>query len=360
MRDTMIGFIIGCLITCLSGCSGGSKEAKVEDTYQEFRKAVKMGDVHALKLNVSSRYAAEFLAPGREQKLAMLKAVLPDSFEIKNLDVREKEAIVRSQGLKDGMAVKGTTTLIKEGGEWKVFNESWTFEASATEVPVIDQNSADTQTPAVSSFATAGESENQKSVAQLMDDLKNPNYYGKEPVLDSLLKRGAREEAVRALNEILRSKPDFPRDIKELLKQANAPVTFDWRKNSFEPEETKFKWQDVECEYKNGRIFTAGRVYLGREVVAGFSRPQNATPPYPLFAKCNFRVKGGTLVAPIEKEVELERRAGEHSWNNMEIASGLGKGEYDVSLLLHAQTVMPDGVPMSLTAGPVILTLEGE
>lgn len=361
MKGKIFAGVAGCLIAVLSGC-GGSKEAKVEDAYQEFRMAVKSGDVAALKKQVSGRYASEFLAPGQEQKMEMMRALLPDTFKIERMDVREKEAIVKSRGVKEGVEVEGTTTLIKEGNAWKIFSESWKFQGTAAESAVAPDHQQTTvpQTSYAPSAYQAGDAENQKSVAQLMDDLRNPNFYGKEPVLDSLLKRGAREEAVRALNEILRAKPDFPRDVKELLKQANAPVTFDWKKNSFEPEETKFKWQEVECEYKNGRIVTAGKIYLGRDVVEGFSRPQTSDTPIPMFARYTFRVKGGTLVEPIEKIVEVERRAGEHSWNGLEVASGLGKGEYDVELLLHAQTVMPDGAPMSMTAGWVSMTVGGE
>ncbi|MCG3205796.1 MAG: hypothetical protein KCHDKBKB_02519 [Elusimicrobia bacterium] len=358
-RLFLIG-VVGCLAAFSTGCSGASDEARVENTYQKFRSAIKSGDVSALKKNVSSRYAAEFLAPGQEQKLAMLKAVVPDTIEIKHKDIREKEAIISTQGMKEGMAVEGTTTLILEGGAWKVYNESWEIKATVAEPSPDEQSSIVSDGSYVPSAHQAGEAENQKSVNQLMADLRNPNYYGKEPILDSLLKRGAREEAVRVLNEMLRSKPDFPSDVKGLLKQAGAPVTFDWQKSSFEPDENRFLWREVEFEFKDGRIYSSGHVYLGRDVVEGFSRPQRNEPPFPMFARYRLRVKGGTLIEPIEKVVEVEHRPGDHTWNNLEIASGLGKGEYKVDLYLHAQTVMPDGAPMSLNAGPVILTLEGE
>lgn len=357
MKIYVVGFLVGFLSAC-----GGSREEKATETYHEFRQAMKSGDVEKLKKYVSARYAAEFLAPGQEQKMEMMKAVLPDTLEIKQSDVREKEAIIKSRGSKDGMTVEGITTLIKEGNAWKVYKESWSFQGPAPEsASQLDpvQELAPQQTHSEGAFA-ATDVENQKPVAQLMDDLKNPNFYGKEPVLDSLLKRGSRDEAVRALNEMLRSKPNFPDDVKGLLKQAGAPVTFDWSTNSFEPEETKFNWREVEFEFKDRRIYSSGRVYLGRDVVEGFSRPQTNEPPIPMFARYILRVKGDSLAEPIEKVVDVEHRAGDHTWSNLEIATGLGKGEYKVDLLLHAQTVMPDGVPMSLTSGPVILALEGE
>jgi len=200
-----------------------------------------------------------------------------------------------------------------------------------------------------------------KAVPELLVDLKNEPFH-KERILQDLIQRGAKVEAVKALNAMLRDKTGArspSSQTKSMMKTAGAPVTFDWgRSFSSAPEENDFSLVEWEIEARGGALVTSGKVYVGRDVVEGFSRPQKNEFKIPTYAQYRFTVTGPGLAKPLQKTVDAEARAGEQSWREESLAAGLAPGEYQVALFLHAQTVKQDGTPVSLNNSPGRLTVE--
>ena len=180
-------------------------------------------------------------------------------------------------------------------------------------------------------------------VPELLDVLRKDVYHTRE-IADELVKRGAREQAVEVLNLLLRDKDRAGSfGIKMALEKLGAHVTYAREKNSFfQPEESKVDYIEWSVELKGDSIYSSGRIYLGSDIVAGFSRQQKGMVTLPSFARYQFTLKGGKLAQPIEKTFEVQS-AGEKSWEDVIIASGLGTGKYTVSLFLHAQYVKEDG-----------------
>jgi len=56
--------------------------------------------------------------------------------------------------------------------------------------------------------------------------------------------------------------------------------------------------------------------------------------------------------------VRKDLPSGEHSWENILIATGIGPGEYSVTLFLHAQFAKEDGSGMILNNNAGFLEVE--
>lgn len=142
------------------------------------------------------------------------------------------------------------------------------------------------------------------------------------------------------------------------LGKLGAPVIYGWEKNSFLPiAEDDVGYMEWSAEMKGDALYSSGKIYVGRDVVAGFSRPQKSPVTIPTFARYRLTVKGGSLSQPIERTYDA-KTAGENTWDNVTLASGLGAGKYTVSLFLHAQFIKENGTGQILNNSAGFLEIE--
>ncbi len=371
----------------------GSSEKEIRQRSLAFHAAISAGDLSQMKDLVSGKYAGEFSEAGTDIKLKMIQAFQPADIKIMDIKVKGKEAVVAMQGSKDGSPVNGTTRMVKERGGWKVSHQEWEFTmpmAGPADAAVPDmggafpaqpdgqtgsfQVSGGNPTPSKPSSASGyavgmhsptdekfGASLKTMSIPELLAALKKEQFYTYK-IVDALLARGERTQLVNTLNEMLRDKrgnKSASPMAKKLLKQAGAPVTFDWDLNLWDtPPEDKYSLMEWEIEMRGNSIVTSGKVYIGQEVADGFTRPQKNEFTLPTYAKYEFTVTGPGLARPEVKVVEAQPRAGEQPWNDITLASGLTRGEYMVRIYTNAQTVQKDGTPMSLNHNPPPLQVE--
>lgn len=142
------------------------------------------------------------------------------------------------------------------------------------------------------------------------------------------------------------------------LGKIGVPITFDKSRNAFLPiSEDDVGYIDFNAEMRGDTAYSSGRIYIGQDVYAGLSREQTGAIKVPVFIKYTITIKGGSLGSPIEKTFEVSN-SGEHSWDNVMLSSGLGKGKYTVSLFLHAQYTKQDGTGMILNNNAGFLEIE--
>lgn len=385
-KSNMLRVGIGAVLLIGAGWffRGGSSEKMVRRAYFDFNGALGVGDVARVKELVSGRYADEFNEPGADIKLNMMKAFQPANVKIADVRVTGNEAIVWSEGVRDGAPVKGTMNLVKEGGGWKVVRHEWAFEISAPgqtaesaepaaaeagqaeSVPVMTGQPAQqvpvgAATGRVPSGGKAlGEYETMP-VEEMLSALK-ADPFKRYLVFDAMIARGEREQLVNALNEMLRDKSgntSADGNVKTLLKKAAAPVTFDWDMDAQRPfPEDKYSLVEWEIEMRGDSIVSTGKVYVGREIADGFTRTQTGEFRVPTYAKCELALSGPGLPRPVVKLLEFPPSAGEQLWSGVTLASGLAPGEYTVRIWLNAQTVQASGVPLSLNLNPPPLAVQ--
>lgn len=307
-----------------------------------------------------------------------LADVFSDSIYVINVDGERSETVrtyTTPLSYLSGMAVAGDDLLLVEYRDnklWRMKRSSLGLSGASPAMgggapsPVERPGGTDSQAP---SGADSGyrspmdreyaETYGSKSVPELLAGLKSESFH-KERLLDDLVRRGAKQDAVGVLNEMLRDKEASSASghVKSLLRKAGAPVTFDWTRSSFATQESDFSLVEWEIEMAGDTVVTTGKLYLGREVVEGFSRPQKNEFRVPTLAQYRFRVEGPGLATPVEKTMDAAASAGEQPWNGLTLASGLDRGEYHVSLFLHAQTVKADGTPLSINNSTGRLTVE--
>ncbi|HAH32409.1 MAG TPA: hypothetical protein DCL44_08870 [Elusimicrobia bacterium] len=374
----------------------GSSEKEIRQTFAVFHEAISAGNISRIKDMVSGQYAGEFAEAGAEMKLKMVQAFQPADIKIMDIQVKGSDAIVTMQGAKDGEYVTGTTMMVKEKGEWRVSREQWEFNMTAAAQPVTPEISAPDpaaafpaqaamETEAVpalgehlmpskpnsaSAYPNGMHSPTDKEfvasfktmpIPELLTALKTEQFSIYE-IFDALLARGERTQTVNTLNEMLRDKRDnksASATAKKFLKKAGAPVTFDWYMDSWgQPPEDKYSLMEWEIEMRGNSIVTSGKVYIGREIADGFTRPQKNDFRAPTYARYEFTVTGPGLAKPVVKVFDALPRAGTQPWNGIMLASGLTAGEYKVAIYINAQTVQANGTPLSLNHNPPPLHVE--
>lgn len=220
------------------------------------------------------------------------------------------------------------------------------------------QQGADQGAPVSSPTFLSASDLGRMQTPQLLDALRS-NPYNKQMIADELVRRGAQAEAVEALQAMLRDKEQKGLlGIKMALSKLKAPVVYDWSRNSFLPiAEDNIGLIEWAAETRNDSVYSSGRIYVGRDVIAGLSRRQQGMVTLPAFVRYTLKVKGGSLAQPVEKIFEAARE-GEHSWDNVILASGIGPGKYSVTLFLHAQFAKEDGTGRILNNNAGFLEIE--
>ncbi len=198
----------------------------------------------------------------------------------------------------------------------------------------------------------------QMQVPELIEALKKDHFHTGE-IADELARKGARPQAIQVLDSLLRDRTRITASgIRMALRKLGAPVTYAWEKNSFLPiKEDTIGHIEWSAEAKGDAVYSSGKIYVGHDVIAGLSRTQKGLVTLPAFVKYTLRVKGGSLSQPIEKTFDANT-AGEHSWDNVMLASGIGPGKYSVSLFLHAQFVKDDGTGQILNNNAGFIEVE--
>ena len=195
-------------------------------------------------------------------------------------------------------------------------------------------------------------------VPQLLEALRSHPYNTRE-ITDELVKKGAKTEAAEVLTSMLKNrvqKSDL--GIKMALGKLGAPITYDNSKNVFLPiSEDNIGYIDFSVETKGDSVYSSGKIYIGRDVIAGLKQRQQGMVTVPTFVKYTLTVKGGSLGQPVEKTFEVNT-AGENAWDNVLLVSGISSGKYSVTLFLHAQFAKEDGSGMILNNNAGFLEVE--
>lgn len=98
---------------------------------------------------------------------------------------------------------------------------------------------------------------------------------------------------------------------------------------------------DWAVELRDDTLYGSWHLYFGEGLFPAAEREQTGPVQLPLFVRYAVTVEGGSLSSPIEREYDAE--PGDNRRSEVELASGLGPGTYQVSLFLHVQYVKPDG-----------------
>jgi hypothetical protein len=162
------------------------------------------------------------------------------------------------------------------------------------------------------------------SVDELVREIKaNPGR--SRGAIEQLDKMGARDKAVAALQETLRS-PDnrIHSDAKETLRQMGVAPSYDRYVNNFSRSAEEADAIEMSAELMGSSLRASWRIYFGSQIFAASSSS----------ARYKATVKGGSLTAPVVKE--FEARPGDNV-RDEELASGLGPGRYTVEITISAQ-----------------------
>ncbi len=233
------------------------------------------------------------------------------------------------------------------------------LNASTEPCAGLDGQQGPAQSPSTSDSLFLSASDlSRMQVPQLLEALRSHPYNTRE-IADELVKKGAKTEAAEALTAMLRdSAQKSDSGIRSALGKLGAPVTYARTKNVFLPiSEDNIGYIEFSAETRGDALYSSGKIYVGRDVIAGLSKRQLSPIRLPTFVKYTIKVKGGGLGQPVEQTFDV-RSDGEHAWDNVMIVSGIGPGKYSVTLFLHAQFVKEDGAGQILNNNAGFLEVE--
>lgn len=101
--------------------AGGGEPGKAYDVY---RKAMIAGDMARLKKTVAAERAKQLDDPKFKEMLPLIQGMQPKKVKITGGSVDGDTATLLVENL-DEKSSKGTITMVKEGGTWKLMKESW-------------------------------------------------------------------------------------------------------------------------------------------------------------------------------------------------------------------------------------------
>lgn len=138
------------------------------------------------------------------------------------------------------------------------------------------------------------------------------------------------------------------------LDELGVPVPYDREQESSPdtgPEDTEVL--DWWAEIRDGTIVASWRLHFGEAL---FSEEEETAGviSMPLFVRYEVSVEGGTLEKEIERTFDAPH-AGTVEMDDVELASGLGPGEYTIGMFIHVQYVRPDGTPQILNSSVIPL-----
>jgi len=139
IKTLIILFTCNALLMCFQGCDKisdiFSKEDKdVENAYKEYRQAMQTGDIDSLKKLISKEKAYELEGDNAEQMLELAKALYPPHATVTGTYVKGNAATLTASAVANGSTVHGIVHLLKENGQWKVYEEKWEVKFGMTGV----------------------------------------------------------------------------------------------------------------------------------------------------------------------------------------------------------------------------------
>lgn len=109
-----------------AGEDAAASKSPEADTYRAMQKAVAAGDLTALKKTMDAKRAKQIdQDPNAKKMIELIKMMSPTDVKILKLAETGDTAVLTVSGMMDGKAQSGTVKLTKEGGAWKVSEESW-------------------------------------------------------------------------------------------------------------------------------------------------------------------------------------------------------------------------------------------
>jgi WD40 repeat protein len=140
MKHFIYLFIIPMVILPFINCGGGGEEATLKQIYQEYHNLLQKEDIPALKKYISSQRQEELLEEGANQKIQLIKGLMPTDIKVKKAKISGDTAVLEVEGKLKDQRVTGTVDFLKEGGEWKVHKENWqiTIEMGSEDVGSFD------------------------------------------------------------------------------------------------------------------------------------------------------------------------------------------------------------------------------
>jgi len=117
-------FLSMTLVAAAIGCGAGAEKA-VTEAYESYRAAVAAEDLDALRGLLAKEKAASLDAPEAGMMLEMVAKMAPETAEVAAVEVEGSSAKILLEASMEGGTMKGTVSLVKEGGAWKVLGEDW-------------------------------------------------------------------------------------------------------------------------------------------------------------------------------------------------------------------------------------------
>lgn len=190
------------LACLLAGCGSGEgppADTDVRKAFSEYEAAMKAGDVEGLKARVAGEKAKELAAPEAPQLLELAARMRPDRVRIVAVKTAGESAELDLAGKSEGRSVKGTASMVREGGAWRLVKESWTLTIDLTAgtsgpepvvAPPMESMPAPVRTlvdavasadPAAGSAAFSELGTRYQSAASYLKDLR-PAFWDERPV----------------------------------------------------------------------------------------------------------------------------------------------------------------------------------
>jgi len=97
----------------------------LEQIYREYRQAMDKGDVKRVRNLLAEPQRKELLGPDSQEKLALMKTLLPGSIKVKGAEISKEKAVLKLTGEMMGQNINGQVAFAREGEDWKITKEDW-------------------------------------------------------------------------------------------------------------------------------------------------------------------------------------------------------------------------------------------
>ncbi len=132
MKMTVFALGLSCVIAGCGAEESGSEQQKVRLAFAEYDAAVKAGNLDALKARVAGDKAAELSKPEAPQLLQLAARMRPSNAAIAACTVTGDRASLELTGMMEGRSTKGSASMVRENGAWRLTQESWTLTIDLT------------------------------------------------------------------------------------------------------------------------------------------------------------------------------------------------------------------------------------
>lgn len=274
--------------------------------------------------------------------------------EILELDVAGDEPVVVSRrpasSYPSGLAWDGQRLWMCEYDK----NGLHRLDGGEVDVAASDEPHATSYLSAASGV-TPAESDD---VAELMATVR-AGTFGTEAAAAKLAQLGHRDEVREVLREMLWSDDSLVElRAKSTLQALGLPIdrARDTPMGSPDDGPRDTELLDLKAWMDGDDLHASWSIHVGEELLAGVGGTSDGTVSMPTFARYEITTKGGTLGREILREYTVDST---RSVRGDEIlATGLGPGEYSVSVFIHVQTNLPDSGPFIMNDNAGSVTLE--